>query len=176
MDTGHGILLPTWLVKNRTVLLGGLSSLKLLYHVSECLGTLAATPADSHHRNRSSCSKVKLLEETRGQWPSDLLGNPCFQMRWRLQSKNPSPNVSSLIPHPTKPLSLSCIFIDVDISEKSQAQTLHPVAWLQGCLPYSLSRKTEPHRHSKCKGPKAWIRNRMAASGARISELGRTEG
>lgn len=96
---GHGILLPTWLIKNRTVLLGGLSNLKLLYHVSECLGTLATTPADSHHRNCSSCSKVKLLQETRGQWPNDLLGNTCFQMGWRSQSKNPSPNVSSLIPH-----------------------------------------------------------------------------
>lgn len=86
---GHGILLPTWLVKNRTVLPGGLSNLKLLYHVSECLGTLAATLADSHHRNCSSCSKVKLLQETRGQWPNDLYRESMFSDGMEITEQKP---------------------------------------------------------------------------------------
>lgn len=81
---------------------------------------------------------------------------------------SPSPYVSSLIPF--KSLSPSCVLLDVNISQKSQAQNLYPVAWFQGNLPHSLSRETEPHRYSKCKGPAAWPRNGMTAGRVRIKE------
>lgn len=72
-------------------------SLKLLYHVSGWLGTLAATPGDSHHRNSSSRSKVRVLEETCRQWPNGLLGKPCFEMGWRSENTNSAPNFPFLI-------------------------------------------------------------------------------
>lgn len=116
VDTGHGTPLPTRLVKSRTALLGGLSSLKLLYHVSECL---AATPGDSRRRNCSSCSKVRLLEET---WAVTQRPAEEAMFSHRLEITKHKPNTKVLHPSHSSP-SLGCDLLDVSISRKLQADS-----------------------------------------------------
>lgn len=59
---GYGIPLPTWLVKNTTLLLEGLSSLKLLYHAFSCVRMFAYPGC--HPRGQQS---QELLISLKGQ-------------------------------------------------------------------------------------------------------------
>lgn len=169
---GYGLPLPTWLVKNRTALLEGLSSLKLLLSCffmcqNVCIPWLppqgTAVTGTTHPFQRSDCWRKHTGSSSTACWGIHVF-------RWAGDNKAQTHHQMFHLSHPSKSLSPSCVLLDVKISQKPQAQTLHPVAWLQGNLLDSLSREAEPLRHSKSKGPEAWPRNRTAAGGVQTSE------